>query len=108
MLYFWFISEAKKQMQEQSIVIKWRNGLHARHAAEIVGISVKFSSKIKIKKNSSVAEANSLLSIMGLGAAYKTRICIIAEGEDESRAVKALVDLFSLPEEFTNYKDSRK
>lgn len=82
-------------MQEQNVIVKWRAGLHARRAVEIVNLSNKFLSNIIIKKDSIEAEAKSILSIMTLEASYKTSLSIMVEGKDEKEAIKALADLFS-------------
>ena len=82
-------------MQEQTVVVKWRAGLHARRAVDLVKVSNKFQSNIIIKKGDEEAEAKSIISIMTLEASYKTILSIIVNGSDEEEALKAMVDLFN-------------
>lgn len=82
-------------MQEQTVVIKWRAGLHARRAVDLVKVSNKFLSNILLKKDDIEADAKSIINIMTLEASYKTTLTIVTEGEDEINAMKAIVDLFT-------------
>ena len=82
-------------MQEQTIVIKWRAGLHARRAVDLVKISNRFQSSITLKKEELIADAKSIINIMTLEASYKATITVITEGNDEKEAIKAVIDLFN-------------
>ncbi len=71
-------------------------GLHARPAAVLATKAGEFSSKVEIKnlsKDSDYKDASSMLSIMMLGITQGTEVEIRAEGEDETEAVNALVEL---------------
>ena len=81
-------------MVEQEVIVKWRAGLHARPAGEIVKVANKFQSKIIIKKGSVEIDGKSIFGIMMLGATYKTILSIITEGDDETDALSALTTLF--------------
>ena len=82
-------------MQEHAIIVKWRAGLHARRAVDLVKISNKFQSKITLRKGDLEADAKSIISIMTLEASYKSHISISIEGVDEKHAIKAIVELFN-------------
>ncbi len=82
-------------MQERKVVVKWRAGLHARRAVDLVNLSNKYRSKIIIKKDDIEADAKSILNLMTLEASYKTSLSVIINGEDEKEAIKSIVDLFN-------------
>jgi len=81
-------------MTEQIITISNRAGIHARPAALLVQTTKNFSCNIYFEKGRDRINAKSIMGVITLGAAYGTEIKIIAEGEDEQAAVKALVRLF--------------
>jgi len=81
-------------MKEQNVVIQNRAGIHARPAAMLVQATKNFKSSIYFERGSDRINAKSIMGIITLGAAYKTEIKIITEGEDEEAAIAALVRLF--------------
>ena len=81
-------------MVEKSITISNRAGIHARPAAILVQTTKDFHCNIYFEKGRDRINAKSIMGIITLGAAFGTEIKIIAEGEDEEAAVKALVRLF--------------
>ena len=81
-------------MVEQNVIIENRAGIHARPAAMLVQTTKNFKSNIYFEKGTDRINAKSIMGIITLGAAYGTEIKIIAEGEDESAAVAALIKLF--------------
>ncbi len=72
-------------------------GLHARAAAQLVRLAGKFSSTVIIKRadNNLVADAKSILSLLTLAAAKKTRLILQVEGEDEPEAFEEIKTLFA-------------
>ena len=80
-------------MQEATIVIKHKVGLHARPAALFVQTAKKFKSSIVVKKDDREANAKSILSVLTLGANQGAIITLNATGEDEEMAVQALLGL---------------
>jgi phosphocarrier protein len=81
-------------MTEQIITITNRAGIHARPAAMVVQTTKNFSATIYFEKDTDRINAKSIMGVITLGAAYGTKIKIIAEGADEEAAVSALVRLF--------------
>ena len=81
-------------MKESKAIIKSKNGIHARPAKDIVKEAGKYKSNISIFKNSTMGNAKSILSLLGLGLIKDDEIIIRAEGEDELTAVDALLKLF--------------
>jgi phosphocarrier protein len=81
-------------MMEQVVTISNRAGVHARPAAILVQTTKNFSCNIYLEKGNDRINAKSIMGVITLGAAYGTKVKIIAEGDDEQTAVQALVRLF--------------
>ncbi|MGA2090928.1 MAG: HPr family phosphocarrier protein [Endomicrobiales bacterium] len=80
-------------MQELSITIKNKLGLHARPAAMLVQTAGRFKAKIKIIKEDQEVDGKSIMGIMTLAAGFGSQLSFIVDGEDEQQAVAALKDL---------------
>ena len=78
---------------ERSVVIKNKQGLHARPAALFVQIANKFSCDISISKGKQKVNGKSIMGIMMLEAGAGSKILISANGEDAQEAVKELESL---------------
>jgi phosphocarrier protein len=81
-------------MNEATVTIKNRAGIHARPAALIVQTASKYASKIWLEKDSERINAKSIMGIITLGASFGTPIRIIADGADEEAAAAAILALF--------------
>ena len=81
-------------MIEKTVIISNRAGIHARPAAVLVQASKDFKSSIYFEKGSDRINAKSIMGILTLAATYGTEIKIVAEGEDEEKAVETLFRLF--------------
>jgi phosphocarrier protein HPr len=77
-------------MEERSFVIKNRLGLHARAAGLLVRMANRYQAEISIEKDGMVANAKSIMGVMMLAAAVGSKVRIIAEGPDASKAVRAI------------------
>lgn len=80
-------------MQEITMTVQHKVGLHARPAALFVQTAKKFTSDIFVTKDEREANAKSILSILTLGANQGAVITVRATGEDEAKAVIALQEL---------------
>lgn len=80
-------------MQEVTLVVRHKVGLHARPAAMFVQTAKKFKSAVLVGKDEMEVDAKSILSILTLGVNQGTVIKVKATGEDEEQAVKALQEL---------------
>lgn len=72
------------------------SGIHARPASLFVQCASGFKSSISLRdvtKDGDAKDAKSILMVMSLGMACGDQIEIVAEGEDESDALEALVSL---------------
>ncbi len=81
-------------MTTRDVMILNRAGIHARPASLIVQTAQKFESSIWIEKEDFKINAKSIMNILTLGATYKTKLVVSAEGPDEEEAVAELAALF--------------
>jgi len=77
-------------MQQRTITIINKLGLHARAAAKLVALAGQFASDIKLVKAGKEVNGKSILGVMMLAAAKDSQLDIIAEGDDELEALDAL------------------
>ncbi len=82
-------------MQERTITITNRLGLHARAAAKLVKLAAGFQSRILIEARQKTADAKSIFSVLLLAATQNTEIEITVEGSDEEEAIGALCRLIA-------------
>jgi phosphocarrier protein HPr len=68
-------------------------GLHARAAARFVHLASKFTSQIRVARDSKVMDGKSIMGILLLAAARGMTLTISADGPDEASAVDSLIDL---------------
>ena len=69
-------------------------GLHARAAAKVVKLANEFSSKIELKKDSQIANAKSIISLLILFAGKGQTLELMIDGADEEAACQAIINLF--------------
>ncbi len=81
-------------MIKKEIAVTTRAGIHARPATRIVEIANKFKSNVFISKDTNEINAKSIMGILTLGAAYKTKVTLTVDGPDEQEAMDKLVALF--------------
>ena len=68
-------------------------GLHARAAARLVTLASQFKSDVHVQRGAKRVNGKSIMGVMMLAAGQGTMIEIIAEGDDEERAVEMITDL---------------
>lgn len=81
-------------MVESIVIVKWRAGLHARPASDLVKLANRFKSRIAVRKSDMEIDGKSVIGIMTLGAPYKSKLTIIVDGDDEKEAISAIRNLF--------------
>lgn len=84
------LSREGTKMVTEEIVIANPSGLHARPAAQIVEEAKGLDAVIQIKKDDKVARADSIMSVLALGANTGDTVTIVAEGDDAATAVATL------------------
>lgn len=66
-------------------------GLHMKPAGILCRKAVKFRSTVKIKNETGIYNAKSVLSVLGACVRYGDEIELICEGSDEEEALNTLV-----------------
>jgi len=75
---------------ERSVIIKNKQGLHARPAALFVQIANKFDSDVTVIKGKNKVNGKSIMGIMMLEAGKGAKVTIITKGEDAEAAMTEL------------------
>ena len=75
---------------ERSVIIKNKQGLHARPAALFVQIANKFDSDVTVIKGKTKVNGKSIMGIMMLEAGKGSKVTIITKGEDAENAMTEL------------------
>ena len=82
-------------MREQDVVISNKLGLHARASAKLVQLVSGFRSTVMISCRGREINAKSIMGLMLLAAGIGTLIRLRVDGDDETAAMSAVVDLFN-------------
>ncbi|UCE77706.1 MAG: HPr family phosphocarrier protein [Gammaproteobacteria bacterium] len=82
-------------MQNRTVTIVNKLGLHARAAAKFVTLASSFASDIKVARDGQEVNGKSIMGVMMLAASRGSDITLIAEGEDEKAAVTRLAELIA-------------
>lgn len=77
-------------MYELEIVLMNELGLHARPASIVAKQASKFNSHITLFKDGKEYNAKSIINILSMEASKGDRLKIVANGDDESKAVEEL------------------
>ncbi len=79
---------------EKELVLKNKQGLHARPAAKLVQVANKFKSEVTLSKDNYTVNGKSVLGILTLAAEPGSTINIFIEGPDAEEMLKNLEMLF--------------
>ncbi len=79
-------------MVSQEVVIKNTMGLHLRPAGILCKEAMQFGCSIHFRFGGNMANAKSVLSVLGACVKSGDVIEFVCEGEDEEEALKALVE----------------
>lgn len=82
-------------MIERSVVVAFKEGLHARPAALLAKLAKGFDARINVVKNGRAADAKSVAKLMLLAVQEGERILLRAEGSEAEAAVERLDALVS-------------
>ena len=78
---------------KKNVNIKNASGLHARPAGMFVKKAAEFKSTVEVIAKGKTVNAKSIMGVMSLGLAQGDELTVVANGEDQEAAVKALVEL---------------
>jgi phosphotransferase system HPr (HPr) family protein len=83
---------------KKKIIVRNKQGLHARPAALFVQIANKFDSHITVRRDKEKINGKSIMGILMLGVEKGSEIIIEAEGMDASLAILELEKIVSSEE----------
>ncbi len=82
-------------MQKTNITIINKLGLHARASAKLTKLASSFACEIFMSRNGRRINAKSIMGVMMLAAGMGTEVEVETAGEDEVKAMQALVALIN-------------
>ena len=82
-------------MIEKSVKIKDEKGLHIEPAKDISQVAADYKSKIYMVSGDAIANAKSLLNILGAGIKCGAEVKLVCEGEDEAEAMEAVMKVLT-------------
>ncbi len=82
-------------MNEHSIEIINKLGLHARAAAKFVTLASRFKADIHLRHNDTRVNGKSIMGVMMLAAAKGSHVILEIDGPDEEQACRALEELIN-------------
>jgi phosphocarrier protein HPr len=74
----------------KKIIVKNKQGLHARPAAMFVQIANKFEANITVSRDEDKVNGKSIMGILMLGAQQGSEIILEAQGKDAEAALEEL------------------
>lgn len=75
---------------KKELIVKNKQGLHARPAAIFVQVANKFDSRITVRHDDEEVNGKSIMGILMLGAEKGSLIIIEADGSDADKALEEL------------------
>jgi phosphocarrier protein len=85
----------KMSLIKKNLIVKNKQGLHARPAALFVQVANKFDARITVKHGKEEVNGKSIMGILMLGAEKGSQIIIEAEGSDADVAISELEKIIS-------------
>lgn len=83
----------------RKLIVKNKQGLHARPAALFVQIANKFDARITVKRDDEEVNGKSIMGILMLGAEKGSTILLEADGHDAHLAIVELERIIASEEE---------
>ena len=80
-------------MVSQKVIVMEPTGLHLRPAGKLCEESMKYQSKIELRKGNRIANGKSVLGVLAARVQQGDEVEIRCEGEDEEEALLALTQL---------------
>ena len=80
-------------MYSKTAAVKNQVGLHARPATFFIQKANEYKSSIWVEKDERKVNAKSLLGVLSMGIAKGMTVTLIADGQDENRALDDLIAL---------------
>ena len=78
-------------MVSQKVIVKNPTGLHVRAAGMLCKVAMQFKSQVTFRYQNNIANAKSMLSVLGSCIKSGDEIELICEGIDEIEALRTVV-----------------
>ena len=82
-------------MLQRTVEIVNKLGMHARASAKLTQLAAQFKSDIWMTRKDRRVNAKSIMGVMMLAASKGSSVGIEIDGEDETEAMEAIVNLIS-------------
>ena len=86
---------SRKQIFEKKVIIKNKQGLHARPAALLVQTANRFKSDVELIRGRQKVNGKSIMGIMTLAAGVGSSLTIRTHGDDAAAALEEIVKLIT-------------
>jgi len=84
---------------KKELIVKNKQGLHARPAALFVQIANKFDSRITVRRDEEEVNGKSIMGILMVGAEKGSLIVLEADGSDAQAALEELEKIINSEED---------
>lgn len=81
-------------MKKSNIVVADLSKKHSNPIAELVQVACQFDSRIILESGTKQINAKSIMGIMAFNPSEGMDICLVADGDDEDKAIDALTEFF--------------
>jgi phosphocarrier protein HPr len=82
-------------MLRSVVTVTNKLGLHARASAKLTKLAASFPCEVFLTRNERRVNAKSIMGVMMLAAGVGSQVEMEVDGEDEARALAALMALFN-------------
>ena len=80
-------------MVSEKVVVRNLTGLHLRPAGILCNRAILFKSRIQFRIGNTVANAKSVLSVLGACVKCGDEVEFVCEGEDEKEALDSMIEV---------------
>ena len=77
----------------KDVVVRNRQGIHARPSAAFVKLAAQFRCEVTLEKDGESINGKSIMGLLMLAAGPGSRLRIVCDGEDASKALESLAGL---------------
>lgn len=77
------------------VIVKSKNGIHARPASVIADLSSKYTGSVSFHKDGKVYNGKSIMSIMSMGLRENDSVSVDVVGDDSHTLEKKLVEIIN-------------
>ena len=82
-------------MKKNEVIVSDLSKKHSNPIAELVQVACQFDSRIILESGTKQINAKSIMRIMAFNPSEGMDINLVAEGQDEDKAIEALTEFFS-------------